>query len=77
MSFQVRSSVDVYIVQPGKNSKLEVSKKYVVREVSVSGTTNMIGTGLKARMTGFSKTSGSPRLSISADEPDASTSSTI
>lgn len=59
MSCQVRRSVDVYIAPPGKYSKVDVVRKYVVGLSSVAGTTHIDGSGLKPRRMGFLKTSGS------------------
>ena len=40
---------------PGKYSKVEVLRKYRVGEGPEAGTTQMVGSGLKPRMTGFRK----------------------
>jgi hypothetical protein len=41
------------MAHPGKNSNVEVLRKNVVGVESVAGTTQMVGSGLKPRMTGF------------------------
>lgn len=43
------------MAQPGKNSNVEVLRKYVVGDDSVAGTTHTVGSGLNPRITGFSK----------------------
>lgn len=59
MSSQLKRSVDEYIGQPGKYSKVDVVRKYVVGLSSVAGTTHIDGSGLKPLRMGFLKTCGS------------------
>lgn len=56
---------------PGKNSKVEVLRKYVVGVSPEAGTTQTVGSGLKPRMTGFSKVCDERAASIAVESPMA------